>query len=92
VDLARSFNFFRREDREFSSFNLRRVDISAVHDLGDWELSVSYGGTPEVVTEEGVSSLQWTRNVSVVLEWKPIPEIRTEIEADEEGFQWDDQP
>ncbi len=78
VDLLKSFNFFNTRDREESGFKLQQLSVSAVHDLGDWTLSVTYSGTPELVTlPSNVRQYQWNSQLSIDVVWKPIPEIRT---------------
>lgn len=78
VDLLKSFNFFNTRDREESGFKLQQLSVSAVHDLGDWTLSLTYSGTPELTTlPSGVKQYQWSSQLSIDVVWKPIPEIRT---------------
>ncbi|MFW6180790.1 MAG: hypothetical protein ACOC8N_03505, partial [Spirochaetota bacterium] len=45
TDLVKSFNFFNREDREESNFNLKAISFGVVRDLHDWELQLDYTGT-----------------------------------------------
>jgi hypothetical protein len=87
ADLARSFNFFNIEDRRESDFNLKRVDIEAVHYLGDWVLTFEYAGLPEQVEgDDGRDRFEWRREFAVFLEWKPIPELNTDVQVtDEDG-------
>jgi hypothetical protein len=87
VDLTRSFNFFDIEDRRASDFNLKRVDIEAVHYLGDWVLTFEYSGLPEQVEgADGRDRFEWRREFAIFLEWVPIPELNTDVQVtDEEG-------
>jgi hypothetical protein len=83
VDLARSFNFFSRSDRTWSAFNLRQIEFNLQHELGDWDLTVSYGGAPTLTDlENGSKAYKWRGTLNLNLEWRPIRELRTEITAD----------
>ena len=86
VDLARSFNFFNRRDREESAFNLQQISLSAVHALEDWDLSVSYSGRPQVVTE-GVERprYEWRAQLDVNVQWRPIREAGTRGQVSDES-------
>jgi hypothetical protein len=85
VDLLRSFNFFNRDDRVQSGFNLQTIRFDALHDLGDWDLTVSYSGRPELETAADLSkSYEWRGRLSLTLQWRPIKELSTSIGVDEE--------
>ncbi|HUX11843.1 MAG TPA: hypothetical protein VMW87_02375 [Spirochaetia bacterium] len=93
VDLAKSFNFFNTADREESGFKLQQLSLSAVHDLGDWTLSVTYAGSPQLTTlSSGVKQYQWNSQVSIDVVWKPIPEIRTTTQVDQGEIQFNPPP
>jgi hypothetical protein len=77
-DLLYSFDFFSknsRQHREQSAFNLRSITLEAVHYLHDWNLTLSYEGKP--VLDEGAMQYQWRSSFSILLQWLPIPEIRS---------------
>jgi hypothetical protein len=97
-DLARSFNFFSRQDRIESGFNLQQIRINATHDLEDWELLVSYSGRPEAVQVridpidvadpvQSYSVYEWQSRLDIVLQWKAIRELRTNLGADNQRGQ-----
>ncbi len=92
VDLLRSFNFFRRQDRELSSFNIRELEIDAVHDLGDWDLTVGYRGSPVVTrpndNNAGPAFVEWRSRVEISLDWRPIPEISRSFEIEDGEIEW----
>jgi hypothetical protein len=91
VDLARSFNFFSRADRLASGFNLQSIQLNAVHDLGDWDLTVGYRGQPEIVETEDSRAYEWRGTLDVKLQWRPIKELTTSItvDPDEISFEGD---
>ena len=85
-DLFSSFNFFDRSAREQSAFNLRSIKVDAVHYLHDWNLSLSYEGKPYLVETVVPNKYQWKSTFSVILQWQPIPELRSNIKRG-----WNDQ-
>ena len=84
-DLIDSFNFFDREARERSAFNLRSIKVEAIHYLHDWNLSLSYEGRPYLLETVDPNEYQWKSTFSVILQWQPIPEFRANIRQS-----WDD--
>ncbi|MDA3940461.1 MAG: hypothetical protein PF693_14320, partial [Spirochaetia bacterium] len=78
-DLLKSFNFFSNEDREASNFNLENIGISVIHHLSDWDLSFEYSGEPVLVTVDDFPEYQWKSNFSLFVTWKPVPEIKKNI-------------
>lgn len=87
LDLLRSFNFFNRDDRVASGFDLESISLNAIHDLGDWDLTVRYSGAPELETaSDGVQSYRWRGVLDVTLQWRAIRELSTSIRADEDDI------
>ena len=84
VDIARSFNIFNRQDRVRSFFNLDNISINAIHPMPDWELELSYSGSPELREEDGDSFYKWIGEGSVFVRWKPIPEIKRKVTVSED--------
>ncbi|MFW6312706.1 MAG: hypothetical protein ACOC2N_02345, partial [Spirochaetota bacterium] len=85
VDFLKSFNFFDRADRVESGFNLQTMRFDALHDLGDWDLTVSYSGRPELETAPDLTrSYEWRGRLALTLQWRPIKELSTSISVDEE--------
>ncbi len=87
-DLVRSFNFFNRSDRIESAFKLRQLRIDAVHDLGDWDLTVGYRGSPQQVTGADGATVEWRSTVELLLQWRPIPEISRDLTITDEEIIW----
>ena len=85
TDLINSFNFFDREAREQSAFNLRSIKVEAVHYLHDWNLTLSYEGKPYLMETVDPNEYQWKSNFSVILQWQPIPELRSHLKRE-----WDE--
>jgi lipopolysaccharide assembly outer membrane protein LptD (OstA) len=83
-DLLKSFNFFNVGQREESAFNLRSITVEAVHYLHDWNLTLSYEGKP-ILNEEALPNprFEWGNTFSIILQWLPIPEVRSNIRGEE---------
>lgn len=82
-DLFKSFNFFNEEDRIFSNFNLKTLNLSLVHHLYDWDLTLNFNGSfKEIVT----GKKEWYPTVSIFVEWIPIPEIKKEMKGEGDTF------
>jgi len=83
TDLLRSFNFFKTDDRYASHFKLSTISFEAVHHLDDWDLSLTYSGKPELVTDTGGrKNFIWKSELGIALRWKPIPQIKSEFRVD----------
>ena len=79
-DLAKSFNFFKEEDRRTSNFNLESISLAVIHHMSDWELNIEYSGEPELVTVDNFTEYQWKSQFSLFVTWKPVPEIKKNID------------
>jgi hypothetical protein len=86
-DLLRSFNFANTADRYLSGFKVRRLTISAVHHLEDWDFRIDYQGKPMLKTgTNGIRQYEWDRTLTVLLEWKPLPLVRARAQSTSAGF------
>ena len=86
TDLLQSFNFFSNQDRQNSAFKLQQLAFTATHDLGDWTLSVTYSGSPQLGTTTP-PQYTWTSQVSIVVDWKPIPELKGGVQLNQNVLQ-----
>ena len=80
TDLIKSFNFFNEEDRKASNFNLELLSFSAIHHLSDWDLNIEYSGEPVLITTNNFTEYQWKSQFSLFVTWKPVPEIKKNID------------
>ena len=78
VDLLNSFRFDNRELRERSGFNLRSMNVSLLHHLGDWNARLTIHSTPLIDTV--TRQYRFNNEISFMIQWVPIAEIRTHIE------------
>jgi hypothetical protein len=83
VDLGKSFNMFNMTDREESFFNAKRIRLSLVHHMHDWDLTVEFSAEPVLKTgDQGYKQYEWNRTFSVFVQWNPIPELRSRVRYD----------
>jgi len=76
-DLLRSFNLFNIDDRYASSFKVRKLSLTAVHQMADWDLRIDYQGKPVLRTlPTGLRQYEWDRSFTLLLEWKPLPLLK----------------
>ncbi len=95
MDLLKSFNFFNKQDRYDSAFKIKSVVVDMVHHMHDWDLTLRYEGKPLLtnVTEllppppKTVAKYIWNNSFSILLQWAPIPELRSNLHGDSQnGF------
>ena len=82
-DLWWSFAFWDEALRRRSSFKLDRMSLSAVHHLQDWDLTLSYSAVPKAQPD---GTVDFSSEFSIVVQWLPVPEIRSHVGGDEESF------
>ena len=82
-DLLWSFAFWDDSLRLRSNFKVDRVSLSAVHHLQDWDLTFDYSVRPRA-QEDGIIAL--SSEFSIVVQWLPVPEIRSLVGGDDEEF------
>jgi hypothetical protein len=85
TDLINSFNFLDPAAREQSAFNLQSISVEAVHYLHDWNLRLSYVGQPELNETVSPKQYEWGSTFSIVLQWLPIPELRSNMRGEVGG-------
>lgn len=87
-DLLMSFNFFDREDRVASNFNLDSIQLGIVHYMQDWDLHAD--ASAGIGYDSDSESWEWIPEISVYLQWKAIPELDFEIEREQTGntYEW----
>jgi len=78
VDL---FNSFRLDDdnlRRQSGFKMKTLNLSLIHHLGDWNAKLSMKMTPYL--PQGSREYKFDNEISFLVQWVPIGEIRTQID------------
>jgi hypothetical protein len=85
-DLLRSFNFANNDDRRRSGFKIRTFSLKAVQHFPDWDVSVEYQGSPQLVTKTSGTNVQtvteWTPTFSLQVQWNAVAEVKSNIHLD----------
>jgi len=82
IDLLNSFRFDNNDLRRRSGFKLKALDLSFVHNLGDWNAKLSVKTSPYLPS--GSTSYKFNNEVSFLIQWVPIGEIKTQIDYSRE--------
>jgi hypothetical protein len=84
TDLLDSFNFFDINARMRSRFKLKSLAFEIIHHMHDWDLSLRYEGKPALVTDTTTGKLKytWNNSFTILLQWIPIPEMRSTMRND----------
>ncbi len=77
-DFLRSLNIFDSEDLLRTNFNLKSLSLEAIHHMHDWDLRFIYSGEP--LLDDINKRYRWESEFTILVQWKPIPEIRKEAE------------
>jgi hypothetical protein len=78
VDLLNSFRFDNIDLRRKSGFKMKALDLSLIHHLGDWNATLSMNMTPYLPA--GSTSYTFSNEISFLIQWVPIGEIKTQID------------
>ncbi len=90
TDLLRSFNFFNEDDRTRSGFKIQTISLKAVQHFPDWDLSVTYSGSPQLITHTKTDGTQfqqneWAPTFAIQVQWKGVTEIKSNIHQEYTG-------
>jgi hypothetical protein len=88
VDLFDSFNFFDETKRMRSGFKMRRFDLKLIHYLGDWKAEFSINMYPYLNNSQAIPRYEVASDISFVVQWKPISEIKTDLVYKGETDRW----
>ena len=78
VDLFNSFRFDNDDLRRQSGFKMKAMNLSLIHHLGDWNAKLSMTMTPYL--EQGSREYKFANEISFLIQWVPIGEIRSQID------------
>ena len=79
TDLINSFRFDNEALRRSSGFKLRSFGIDLIHHLGDWNATLGVNVSPYLDQTAHPSRYRFRNEISFVVQWIPINEIRSEI-------------
>jgi hypothetical protein len=86
VDLVNSFRFDNEELRKASGFKLKSVKLTALHHLGDWNAKLGITITPYLDDSGANRVYKLNPEISFLVQWVPVTEIKTEIFHDKDRF------
>ena len=84
TDLWKSFSFWDKDKRYESAFKLKSLETKLVHHLGDWDLSYTYKGYPELDSSGSTPEWDWKSEFCILVQWNPIPELKTQVKKNKE--------
>jgi hypothetical protein len=87
-DLIDSFRFDDEKLRQDSAFKLKSFNLSLLHHLGDWDAKLDVKLSPYL--DQTITPYQYEFNteISFVVRWLPISEIKTEIVRNKDVFEF----
>ena len=86
TDLFKSFNFFNIQDRYQSNFKIRSLSMTIVHHLRDWDVSLTYSGSPQLTTTaSGAQTIQWNPSFTFQVKWIAVPFLQSTVQGDYTG-------
>ena len=88
IDLFDSFKFWNTAKRQRSGFNMKKFDLGVIHYLGDWRADFNISVYPYLNRLPDIPRYQVTSDITFIIQWKPISEIKTHIEYKGEQERW----
>jgi hypothetical protein len=86
TDLLNSFRFDDEKLRQDSGFKLKSFKLSLLHHLGDWNAKLDVALSPYL--DNASREYKFNTEVSFVVQWLPISEIKTEIIRNKDKFEF----
>jgi len=89
-DLVDSFNFFNEEKRKRTGFKMKKFSLKLEHLLGDWTASFEIGMYPHQKTAKAGENptIEIVSDIIFFVHWKPITEIKSDINYDGKNDKW----
>ncbi|MDR1956388.1 MAG: LPS-assembly protein LptD [Treponema sp.] len=85
TDLLNSFRFDDEALRRSSGFKLKSFRLNLVHHLGDWDAKLGITLSPYLDQTPGtIPVYKFNNEISFLIQWAPISEIKTEITANKD--------
>jgi lipopolysaccharide assembly outer membrane protein LptD (OstA) len=85
-DLINSFRFDNEDLRKSSGFKLRELALDLTHYMGDWNLNLNINLGPYLDMSKMPFSYKFNPEISFLVTWIPISEIKSEIKHDKDIF------
>jgi hypothetical protein len=88
IDLANSFRFDDDEKRRSSGFKINAFNLALTHYLGDWKATLGIKLTPYVDELRIPRIYRFNNEISFVIQWIPISEIKSDIQYNTRYDDW----
>jgi hypothetical protein len=88
VDLFDSLNFFNESKRMRTGFKMKKFDLKTIHYLGDWRAEFGITMYPYLNSSQAIPKYEVAADISFVVQWKPISEIKTHLEYKGKEDSW----
>jgi hypothetical protein len=88
TDLFNSFRFDDERLRQNSGFKLKSFNLSLLHHLGDWNAKLDVTLSPYLDTKTIPQEYKFNTEISFVVQWLPISEIKTEVIRNKDVFEF----
>ncbi|MCL2765371.1 MAG: LPS-assembly protein LptD [Treponema sp.] len=89
TDLIDSFNFFDESKRRRTGFKMHRFELSAIHFLGDWTAELQVNLYPYLNQRLNPMKYEITTDVSFLVKWIPISEIKSHVNYHGRHERWE---
>ena len=83
VDLINSFRFDNQDLRRSSGFKLRSMNVRLLYRLGDWNARFTVRSSPVLSGIGADATFRFQNEISFVVQWVPISEIRAQVHYEE---------
>lgn len=84
-DLVKSFNYADQNEQRLSGFKLKSLTLGITHYLHDWTAKFNTTIKPKLKTDD-VYRYEFEPEITFVVEWKPISDIKTTVKSKEGVF------
>jgi hypothetical protein len=88
IDLFDSFNFLDASKRQRSGFKMKEFELNLIHYLGDWRADLGISMSPYLNRSSSVPRYGISSDISFIVQWKPISEIKTHVEYNSGNDRW----
>jgi len=88
LDLLDSFNVFDGDKLRSTGFKMQRFNLAANHSLGDWTATFDVRLFPHLNTNVNPRRYEITADITFLVQWTPISEIKTNIGYDGKLNRW----
>jgi hypothetical protein len=84
TDLWDSVSVWDQAALQRTGFKMTQLTVSLVHYLDDWQVSVNYTGSPQLIGTTN-PTYQWQGTLTLLVQWYPLPELKTQLQVDPYG-------